>query len=374
MRKTKKLFVRNPHSFRLSVFALTVLLFLAATTNIGATSIKKITKLASKCQNGSQKSCLKLAQIAKSDKDWQARRSAVKKLNDQELLCEIAKRDTKSKVRQAAVEMITEQAVLVDIAKNDTDRYVRIAALEKLTDQLVIAEIARSDNSNAVRKKAIEMTTDQTLLFEIAKSDINNCSDILEKLSDQEYILYIAKNSDNIDLRESATNKLKDPQAIMEIVKVERDWHAKVNALWKIKDESILALIAKDRIPTSLDIENGKLELLPGETVKTEIRTGLMQEIYAQRSLKDKKVLDKITINPGKIEYMEKTITDLPTFACLRISDEKLLCDIAKNAVRVEVRILAIERIADRSVLLEISNKDKDNNVRVAAKQRLKQI
>ena len=79
----------------------------------------------------------KLVRAAKEARCWAARKAAVDKLTNQDVLADIAKNDSDSDVRKAAVEnkYLIDQSVMADIAKNDRDNNVSMAAIERITDQ-----------------------------------------------------------------------------------------------------------------------------------------------------------------------------------------------------------------------------------------------
>jgi hypothetical protein len=259
---------------------------------------------------------------------------------------------------------------LADIAKNDKKWKVREAAVKMIDDQAVLADIARTDSDQDVRKAAMEKITEQAVLAEIAKSDSQMSETALGKLTDPLYLLDVAKNAADVEIRENAIDELKDQTAIAAVVKSEPDWHAQIGALLKLEDSALLAEIAKDRLPTARDIESGKLELLPGETVRTVIRTGRT----VTSTWSSPEGIETIKINPGSVEFEGQLVTDIPTLAALRLKDKAMLADVAKRAFRTSARLAAVEKLTDQVVLAEIAKNDDQESVRRAAEERLRKL
>ncbi len=116
-----------------------------------------------------------LENIAKNDEIEFLRKTAIKKITNQEILADIANYGKYIGTCRSAVYKITDQALLINIAKNNTHSDLRINAAVKLIDhklaQEVYADIAKNKNSGIERKEAIERLTDQSVLTDIAKND-----------------------------------------------------------------------------------------------------------------------------------------------------------------------------------------------------------
>ena len=106
---------------------------------------EEMQKVAAECNGGDSKSCGKLADIAKNDKDEYVRGMAVDSVTNQRVLADVAKNDKVWNVSQAAWNRMTDQSLLAEIAKNDENWKVREEAVKRITDQSVLADIVRND-------------------------------------------------------------------------------------------------------------------------------------------------------------------------------------------------------------------------------------
>lgn len=99
--------------------------------------------------------------------DWNVRKEAVRKLDNEVKLIEILKNDESSSVREVAVKKINNEEVLQDIAKNDPDAYVRLLAAERVNDQETLEYLA-VNGKNSTRGLAIIKLRNEDLLEDIA--------------------------------------------------------------------------------------------------------------------------------------------------------------------------------------------------------------
>lgn len=101
--------------------------------------------------------------------DWNVRKEAVQKLDNESKLIEILKNDESSSVREVAVQKINDKKVLKDTAKNDHDAYVRLLAAERIDDQKTLEELA-INGKNSARGLAIIKLTNEEILADIASN------------------------------------------------------------------------------------------------------------------------------------------------------------------------------------------------------------
>ena len=154
-----------------------------------------------------------LADIAQSDSDWSVRMAATGKLTDQKLLAKIAQSDEDSYVRYDAAEKLFDTAVLTKIVENDVDDLVRWCAAKKLTDPTLLTQLAQNDSFWRVRYEAVQKLEDQTLFAEIAQMDAD-CSvrsAARKKLTDEVLLTKIAKDNEAAGIIDKEGFYFNDP-------------------------------------------------------------------------------------------------------------------------------------------------------------------
>ena len=247
-----------------------------------------------------------LAQMVNTAEDEEIRMEALKHLEDKAELAKIARSCHDDEVRKYTVRFLVEdQQVLAEIAKADSDSLVRQGAVEKLTDQKVLAEIAKTDLDNDVRVTAIWGLTDQKVLAEIAKNaDSVILSVVIEKLTDQKALADVAK-SDKGDFRKKAVEKLRDQQVIGDVA---------MNA----KSDGIREFAAN----------------------KLDDSHPIKQKYYAEE-LK----------NYGGFLFTGSPVYD----DIAKLTDQKLLADVAKNAKCYDVCMLVVEKVVEQDLLFDVA-------------------
>ncbi|MBR4946231.1 MAG: HEAT repeat domain-containing protein [Kiritimatiellae bacterium] len=257
-----------------------------------------------------------LVKIARRSSDDDVRKSAVWSLKDPQVLIEIAQKDRASDVRRYAVAKIEDQKVLAEIAKTDSDVFVRARAIEKLTDQKVLAKIAKTDSDMFVRETAIEKLTDQTALAEVVKAQEEGiqaervCEKAFLKLTDQKLLADVAK-SDKGDFRKKAVEKLRDQQVIGDVA---------MNA----KSDGIRELAAN----------------------KLDDSHPIKQKYYATYA----KTYDGIFLNVPHVPIYD---------AVTKLTDQKLLADVAKNAKNTEVSARVAKKLVEQDLLFDVAMNSK---------------
>jgi hypothetical protein len=191
-----------------------------------AAAAADIPRLAEECEKGKNKSCAKLAQIAKTSRDGTERLSAVKSLNDEALLANLSTSANDAAVREVAAKRIAErkqakriaevgriqdQERLAAIATTETDPAVRKAAVLNLTGQPVILEIIAKEKDEAVRAAAIGKVMDTDVLAQIAKSDSNYSARTAaaHRVSDEALLQQLLTSDPSISVRVAAAGRLE---------------------------------------------------------------------------------------------------------------------------------------------------------------------
>ena len=204
--------------------------------------------------------------------DWQLRKKAVEKLDDQQMLAEVAMNDQVSEVRLAAVERLTDQVQLAKVVSFPSpNTNLRLAAIEKLTDQTVLADIAAKDMDVDVCGAAAKRLTDQSGLAEVAVEGIHAevRHTVVEKLSDEAVLATVASEDDNSDVCRAALRKLTDETVIASVALKNKNSEICVEAVERLTDQVILAKVGTEGIHA--DVRKAAVEKLTGLEVLEEI-------------------------------------------------------------------------------------------------------
>ncbi|MFZ0961280.1 MAG: hypothetical protein WAO35_10275 [Terriglobia bacterium] len=378
-----------------------------------------------------------LAKIAVEAKDADVRNTAVGKLTDQAVLAKVAAEDENSDVRQTAVETLTDQSALAKVAVEDKDANVRVAAVRKLTDQAAAAKIAVEDQEAYVRLAAVEKLTDQAALGKAAveAQDANVRWLAVGKLTDQALLAKIAVEDKDANVREAAVGKLTDQALLGKIAVEDKDAWVRLIARGKLTDQAALAKIAagdKDsqgresasgqvtyqaalaKAAPALRREAGNLGALTEEAGKSmariklaimepRIRNRLPQIVFApsripvSRSYYGGKMSGELVTfvlsQGGETLAKSNWTTDFPPsthtfgFRPAKVRGEALLAELLHNAVFTqddlaelssaeipELRLGAIANLTDQALLAKIAVKDRNESVRIFARQRLNDL
>ena len=220
-------------------------------------------------------------------------------------------------------------------AKSATFPSVRARAVKKLTNQVVLAEIVKADSDFDVHRAAIETLTDQVAIAEVLKTEIVKAREheerwvlggALKKLTDQNLLADVAKNAAASPIRTAAIEKVTNQDVLADIAETDKDSKVRATALAKV-DES--------------------------HPVKQKVKQEMQQKIDA----------DFLKTYEGDRSTCETVFA--------RVTNQDLLADIAKNAVRASIRTAAVEMVADQNVLAKIAKTDKDSKVRETAIRKL---
>lgn len=302
-------------------------------------------KLASQCNAGNEKACVKLVQIAKTHTKPEIRCSAIEKLNDQAVLTEIAKNDADNSVRIAAVERLDDQAILTEIAKKDANYKVRKSAVEKLVDEAELVEIARKDDNKDVARSAMDRVTEQQYLGEIVKPEI--------------HIIQIIEGDSSKVVRTIIVPKYEDIRS---------------KALDKIRDQKLLAEISQ--IEVGMNFQTYQYYETGGVPIRNFRDVAVLK-------IRDTLLLNELADNANDIRVQMFSIISLALgpgwqyLPCCPIDygQERRNKRIAKIAeLDPSKRIAAIEEIDNVKLIELVSTKDREQSVRDAAKKRLEKI
>jgi len=263
-------------------------------THVNADSTSKLQKLANQCNQGDQKSCQKLAEIAIECKDVEVSVAAAQLLSNQSLLADVAKSARYVDVITAAAKQITDQALLTELAKNrEGNAYLRVAVTVNLTDKNlaheVLVDVAKKGFPLDLYRKVVDQIksqiTNQSELADlvIEASDEGVRTAALAKLTDQEQLVNIANNSKYSDDAIASLQKLTDENHRKEVAKDSKLFIVRAMASHdkNAKVEILSTAGKKGYIEIMISPEDG------GKSMRLHIQNMLYEEII-------------VAINPGK--------------------------------------------------------------------------
>jgi len=187
------------------------------------------------------------AEIALTDKDWNARNDAIGKLVDQVALEKIA-HSGRAGERIKAVKKLHRQEVLSEIARNDTDGDVRLAAIEKLDDQPLLYEAFKNDRDQRVCKSALSRLNDQAFLSDIALHNDEFCQTAVSKIKSQALLVSILQQASNESARTEAVAQLQDQTLLADIAKNSNNAKVRLAAAWKLKDKALAQMVFAEQV------------------------------------------------------------------------------------------------------------------------------
>lgn len=205
--------------------------------------------------------------IALKEPAHTVRKSAVNKIDDEDILVHIARHDTNHGVRQLAwekikknnpnliltaeeVRIIFDEEKLIEIAKYGLTWQSRVVAVQKITNENVLADIAKNDEDYRVRQEAVKGISDEMVLISIVENE--TYKEVLKEavrnpdLKDKDVLASYAKSHKNWNVRLAAVgNENISQDVVYEVAKTDKTWYVRNEAVSYINDELRLKEIAK---------------------------------------------------------------------------------------------------------------------------------
>lgn len=247
-------------------------------------------------------------------------------------------------------------------------------SVENLTDQKLLFKIAKTDKNIFVRQSAIRTLKDQTLLEKLLEEIIKTkddsslistvvCNPNFTNQKLLERIIMTTKNWCTCMFAIQNPNFL-DQKLLAEIALNIEFFPIRKAAIAKITDQSILVEIAKKADENTLfDVvynPNFIDQTLLTETVKTK-KDYLLRSI-AIKKINDCKLLMEIINNTSEHWSVRSAAISAPN-----VVDKKLLEQIACSDKDYYVRSAAVKKITNQEILAQIAKNDKKKEVRCAA-------
>lgn len=345
---------------------------------------------------------------AKNDIDWQVRRVAVEKINDENVLKDIVNDELTSAVAIKAMEHIDDIEFLSDICLNHPDAYVRLASINRISDESLLLKkdltslldkILFNDPNDIVLKSVCEnpyLDNQESLtkaVFTIENEDIKKL--LLRKITDEAILADFALNSENKFLRLEAIQNpnLIDLDTISEIIIRDDDEFNRVMAIYKIPDdESLLEIILRKplhhRLPQIAQNTNLSddyfLEILNDGTDEyaCQVAAGFIGDVEMLEKLILSKSSDRIRADAIRNSHftnqkildeliVTKTSPEILFEAISKIENQDVLEDYILNHLQHdEITSKAISRVDDTDFLRNLSTHP-DSGIRLEAVKRI---
>lgn len=300
---------------------------------------------------------------AKNDIDWQVRRLAVEKINDENVLKDIVNEELTSAVAIKAMEHIDDKEFLSDICLNHPDAYVRLACINRMSDESLLLKkdltslldkILFNDPNDIVLKSVCEnpyLDNQESLtkaVFTIENEDIKRL--LIRKITDEDMLADFALNSENKFLRLEAIQNpnLTDLDTISEIIIHDSDEFNRLMAIYKIPDEeSLLEIILRKplhhRLPqiaqnTNFLSDDYFLEILNDGTDEYACQV-------AAAFISDGEMLENIVLSKSSDKIRADAIRNS------HFTNQKILDELIVTKTSPEILFEAISKIENQDVL-----------------------
>lgn len=185
------------------------------------TEYDKMLRKVQRCKN--QKKLGRYALETKRMIVWQ---TAVDKITDEQILCQLAENNENEPLGAEAAKQMKDPVLLRKVVLSETAFFnAKITALRALNDQNLAEQLARTDDSSFVRQAALEILADEALVTQIAVSDpsFHIREWAAKHVNDQEALLHLAKTDEAGQVRSAAIARIKDERTRMELALRDRD-------------------------------------------------------------------------------------------------------------------------------------------------------
>ena len=338
------------------------------------------------------------AKIALTEGDPDARRAAVKRMTDPELLAKVALEADDSHVRLEAVYKICDQCLLARIAIEDDTNFVRIQAVYNLTGNFG-SHCTVGAREAYVRLEAVKKLTDQALLVRIATEaeDGEVREAAVEELMARTAQQYVAGESEEWRVRlifdqvipafssvpaEHKARLIADvmpalcvmnyPEIVAEIgeiISIETEWSSLSQSYWGTSG----GLMPGEEFACSIRVRNLNEPFsytwrtsFPEQTFSLGFEPaqvsalGILGEAFGHLS---QALLSKLALGDKKEDVRHAAVEGL--------TDQTILARVAVEEEDSKVRRVAVEKLTDQAALATVAIEDKNEDVRYAAVEKV---
>ena len=271
-----------------------------------------------------------LIKITTIDKDYEIRVQAVKQVTDISLLYDIILTDSDFEVRQTALlrylktDLLDEHAIagidnekiLKDLAGNAED-YTREKALEKISDQNFLVDFCRKERNGDLVLAAMKNIKDESFFQKAALNQNYSWSvreESIKRVNNIKLLYKISKDDHEFSVRKAALlayykvndidneliDKINDEKHLADIVINGPNDHTQIAALKKIKDNNLIAKLAKEI--STIEVKKAAIELINDqsileELIRNEFNPDIVKAVEEKQSREIKKELNYLAID-----------------------------------------------------------------------------
>ena len=271
-----------------------------------------------------------LRALAVNDPAPVIRREAVLRLNDDHLIAKIAFHDPDIEVRKAATSILQDQECLRTLALSDQDYHIREIAVKRIdkNERSTIEKIALEDEYWMVRYAATWRLAAEInncdLFFKIAKDESEDVRKAaIEHLVDQNMLFALWKEEKSVKVRNAAIQRITMQAHLEKMYTLEEDADLRENIVTKLDNQDLLAKIAIDD-PAIWVREQAVYRLETGH-----------DELFMRVAMHDK----------------DENIRALAT---KKVQEQNILCKIVQESVYSDSAIVAISRLEDLTILVAL--------------------
>jgi len=277
-------------------------------------------------------------------KKWEKRLKAIEELNDQEILSNLAFKDDAPRVRIAAINKITDENILVKHAKNNSNQECRKIAVNNINDTNLLTEIAKMDYTGY---RHLNDKTPFQLRSIAQHKDIENinltieiCNLAVDKIKNPTLLTDIAFNATLVEVRKYSLKYIYDEKVLVELAIKEKFLLKTV--VNKVHTKSSFVTLAMN-LPNDIKYDSGLLN-------------SIIQNINSDKDLLN------ISKSAKNSEIRAFATKKLPS-----INNEDTFIEIAKNDPDSSVREESVKKITDEKVLADLALNDSSWDVRPRA-------
>jgi hypothetical protein len=287
---------------------------------------------------------------------------AIRALTANPKLAEIARTDESSKVAQAALEKIRDPSLVADLATSAKDPRTRGFAAARVTDQALLARIATTDASDFVRSQATRGIQAPEILAQIAGADkdVGVRVAAVERITDATVLSRLARAEQSPLVRMALIGNVGDLRTLAEIVG---------------QDPSYLDALAALTPRTGKGKVVEKLLLIAETHPRVEVRRRAFEAVLfmpeSERGGLPGALLVDLALRESEDKVIHRVIKEL-TIQLKPSSPDWLR--IARDAASPLARLLALESVSDRSVLVSVAIADANPYAREAALRRIESV
>ncbi len=234
--------------------------------------------------------------------------------------------------------------ILLDIAKNSDYSEIGLDVINKLTNVEALSDIAKNAKWYDVRRHAYKKLGQEESQDALTDLVLNTNQEeeerlaVIKKITDQNALGLIAQHfKHSYNIFEAVIMKLTNQQILVSIYNNNSDKNIRIPVIKRITDQRELTKIALNEYDPYLRIK-------------------------AVRNLTEKTVLEEIAKNDRKDSIRAAAIENLIK-KLDKMTDEKILADIAINTSYPQICLAAIKKIKNKEILSNISNNISDNDL-----------